>query len=79
MADGANSVNTPLEIKLSQRTAGALAKLDGLVLSIEAAAADDDPSGNSAVVGQTLNSEKHFLVAKDIKIKLVGQLIGDFN
>ena len=79
MGDGENSVNTPLEIKLSQRTAGALAKLDGLVLSIEAAAADDDPSGNSAVVGQTLNSEKHFLVAKDIKIKLVGQLIGDFN
>jgi len=27
----------------------------------------------------TLNSEKHFLIARDIKIKLVGTLIGDFN
>ena len=73
--EGQTSVDTPISIRLSQNAEGAMKRLDGLVLSIEAAASD----GASAVVGETLNSERHFLIAKDIKIKLVGKLIGDFN
>lgn len=75
-ADGKTSAETPLSIKVTQNAPNALERLDGLVFDISAAAAN----GESPVVeGTTLNSTKHFLIAKDIKIKLVGTIIGDFN
>lgn len=75
-ADGKKSAETPLTITVSQKESGALSRLDGLVFDITAAASDGDAQ---PVVGKTLNSKKHFLIARDIKIKLVGKLIGDFN
>ena len=75
-ADGKTSAETPLTIKVTQNAPDALSRLDGLVFDITAAATN----GTSPVVeGTTLNSNKHFLIAKDIKIKLVGTIIGDFN
>ena len=75
-ADGKTSAETPLTIKVTQNAPDALSRLDGLVFDITAAATN----GTSPVVeGTTLNSNKHFLIARDIKIKLVGTIIGDFN
>lgn len=75
-ADGATSSETPLTIRVSQNDGRALSRLDGLVFDVTASASD---GGANPVEGMTLNSEKHFLIARDIKIKLVGTLIGDFN
>ncbi|MBL1007293.1 MAG: hypothetical protein JJO71_27055 [Escherichia coli] len=36
-------------------------------------------SDGNAVTGVVLNAEKHTLKLNDIKIKLVGKVIGDFN
>lgn len=70
------SAETPLTLRIQQNRQGALSRLDGLVLRIEGSAAAD---GQSAVVGQTLNAQKHFIIARDIKVSLVGKIIGDFN
>lgn len=75
-ADGETSSETPLTIRVSQNDGRALSRLDGLVFDVTASASD---GGANPVEGMTLNSEKHFLIARDIKIKLVGILIGDFN
>lgn len=75
-ADGEISSETPLTIRVSQNDGRALSRLDGLVFDVTASASD---GGANPVEGMTLNSEKHFLIARDIKIKLVGTLIGDFN
>lgn len=75
-ADGESSSETPLTIRVSQNDGRALSRLDGLVFDVTASASD---GGANPVEGMTLNSEKHFLIARDIKIKLVGTLIGDFN
>lgn len=75
-ADGETSSETPLTIRVSQNDGRALSRLDGLVFDVSASASD---GGANPVEGMTLNSEKHFLIARDIKIKLVGTLIGDFN
>lgn len=72
---GETPAETALSIDLKQVGEGALKRLDGIVFNIEAAASD----GNKAVVGKTLNATKHSLVAKDIKVRLVGKIIGDFN
>jgi len=44
-----------------------------------AAAAQSSEGGKNPVTGQTLNARKHFLIARDITVKLVGKIIGDFN
>lgn len=75
-ADGETSSETPLTIRVSQNDGRALSRLDGLVFDVTASASD---GGANPVEGMTLNLEKHFLIARDIKIKLVGTLIGDFN
>lgn len=74
--DGENSAETPLNIEIRQAEQGALKRLDGIAFRIEGGASDD---GQNPVVGKTLNSEKHFLIARDIVVKLVGKIIGDFN
>ena len=75
-ADGEKSAETPLTITVRQGRQGALARLDGLAFRIEGGASDD---GQNPVVGKTLNSQKHFLIARDIVVRLVGKVIGDFN
>lgn len=75
--DGENSATTPLGVKVIQKKRGALQHLDGLVLSVKGTATSAD--GTASVVGKTLNSKKHFLIARDIKIKVVGQVIADMN
>lgn len=74
--DGENSVETPLNIEIRQAEQGALKRLDGIAFRIEGGASDN---GQNPVVGKTLNSKKHFLIARDIVVKLVGKMIGDFN
>ncbi len=73
--DGVTVMESPLEIKISEKQEGGLQKLDGLSFKVLGKATD----GETSVVGVTLNAEKHTLKLKDIKIKLVGKVIGDFN
>ena len=74
--NGETSVETPLTVKVTEGADGALKRLDGLTFRIEAKAKED---GQNPVTGQTLNARKHFLIARDITVKLVGKIIGDFN
>lgn len=76
-ADGEKSEMTPITVKLTQKKKGAMKKLDGLFISFEADATS--PDGTGSVTGMTLNAKKHFIIAHDIKIKLSGKIIGDFN
>lgn len=63
-------------MKILQKKADAFKKLDGLKVVVSGKAKASD--GN-AVTGVVLNAEKHTLKLNDIKIKLVGKVIGDFN
>lgn len=74
--DGENSIETPLSVDIKQNKDGALSRLDGLVFHVSAKASED---GQKPVTGVTLNARKHFLIARDIKVKFVGTVIGDFN
>lgn len=73
--NGTDKVSSPLEIKISQTEKGALAKLDGLIVTATGKA----KNGDNKVTGITLNAERHTLIIKDIRIKIVGKVIGDFN
>lgn len=73
--NGTDKVSSPLEIKITQTETGALKKLDGLIFTAAGKAKD----GDKAVTGITLNAERHTLKVTDIKIKIVGKVIGDFN
>lgn len=73
---GTDVVVTPLTIRLIPAK-GALKSLDGLRLKVSGSA--KDPDGNSVVSGVTLNARKHSLVAKDIRVKLVGKAVADLN
>ena len=75
--DGENSAYTPLTINITKKTADAMRKIDGLRLTIQGKAKSDD--GTESVTGKTLNSKKHFLIARDLKIKITGKVIADFN
>ena len=74
--DGENSTETPLSVDIKQNKDGALSRIDGLVFHVSAKASED---GQKPVTGVTLNARKHFLIARDIKVKFVGTVIGDFN
>ena len=74
-ADGATATTSPLELEIREKKQGGLKKLDGLSYKVLGKATD----GNTSVEGITLNAEKHTLKIQDIKIKLVGKIIGDFN
>ena len=70
--DGTTSASTPVNVKLTEATSGALSKVDGLMITADATTQSD---GSQSVVGITLNSRNHCLVARDIVIKLVGKVI----
>lgn len=74
-ADGVTAVNSPLEIELREKVKGGLQKLDGLSYKVKGKASHD----GTTVTGINLNSEKHTLKLEDIKVKLVGKVIGNFN
>ena len=75
--DGEESAYTPLTINITKKTAEAMKKIDGLRLTIQGKAKSED--GKDSVTGKTLNSKKHFLIARDVKIKITGKVIADFN
>ena len=74
-ADGVTAVTSPLEIELREKEKGALQKLDGLSYKVKGKASYD----GTVVTGINLNSEKHTLKLENIKVKLVGKVIGNFN
>ena len=74
-ADGVTAVNSPLEIELREKVKGGLQKLDGLSYKVKGKASH----GGTTVTGINLNSKKHTLKLENIKVKLVGKVIGNFN
>lgn len=74
-ADGVTPAVSPLTMTLVQKDPDALRRLDGLVFTVSGTA---DGTGG-AVTGITLNAERHTLRINDIKIKIVGKVIADFN
>lgn len=74
-ADGVKAVTSPLEIELREKVKGALQKLDGLSYKVKGKASHD----GTIVTGINLNSKKHTLKLENIKVKLVGKVIGNFN
>lgn len=74
-ADGVTAVNSPLEIELREKVKDGLQKLDGLSYKVKGKASHD----GTTVTGINLNSKKHTLKLENIKVKLVGKVIGNFN
>lgn len=74
--DGEKAVVTPVTIKLRENEKGTLKTVDGIVFRITAAAGDKDAQ---TIVGKTINAYKHTLTARNIKVRLVGKIIADFN
>lgn len=73
--DGIAAKTTPITITLREKKSGMLKKVDGLEFKIKLAAGE----GNDAIVGKTINAYYHTITAKNIKVKLVGKIIADFN
>ena len=73
--DGVKAATSPLEIELREKVKGALQKLDGLSYKVKGKASHD----GTTVTGINLNSKKHTLKLENIKVKLVGKVIGNFN
>lgn len=74
-ADGVTAATSPLEIELREKEKGGLQKLDGLSYKVKGKASHD----GTTVTGIILNSKKHTLKLENIKVKLVGKVIGNFN
>lgn len=74
-ADGVTAENSLLEIELREKVKGGLQKLDGLSYKVKGKASHD----GTTVTGINLNSKKHTLKLENIKVKLVGKVIGNFN
>ena len=71
-AEDSNVPTTTKDLTITIKQAGGdLSKVDGIVFSIGAAASD----GNKAIVGQTLNAQKHSLKVTNMKIQLKGRVI----
>lgn len=74
--DGNAVVTTPITMRITPKVKHALKELDGIVFRMEGAA--KSANGNS-VTGIDLNKNTHTLKLSDIKVKVIGQIIGDFN
>lgn len=74
--DGTTAVTTPITIKITPKVKNSLKQLDGLVFRLEGSA--KSANGNK-VTGISLNEREHTLKLNDIKVKIVGKIIGDFN
>ena len=77
-SNGVNPVGSAIVVKVEQKQSDALERLDGLVFDFAASARN--PQDRTDVVDNiTLNSRNHTILINDIKVKLVGTVIGDFN
>lgn len=74
--DGITAVTTPITMKITPKVKNSLKQLDGLVFRLEGSA--KSANGNK-VTGICLNEREHTLKLNDIKVKIVGKIIGDFN
>lgn len=74
--DGTAAVTTPITMKITPKVKNSLKQLDGLVFRLEGSA--KSANGNK-VTGISLNEREHTLKLNDIKVKIVGKIIGDFN
>ena len=63
-------------MKITPKVKNSLKQLDGLVFRLEGSA--KSANGNK-VTGISLNEKEHTLKLNDIKVKIVGKIIGDFN
>lgn len=73
--DGETVVTSPLEVEIREKVKGGLKQLDGLSYKVQGKATHN----GTTVEGITLNANKHTLKLNNIKVKLVGKIIGDFN
>lgn len=73
--DGETAVTSPLEVEIREKVKGGLKQLNGLSYKIQGKATHN----GTTVEGITLNANKHTLKLNNIKVKLVGKIIGDFN
>lgn len=73
--DGETAVASPLEVEIREKVKGGLKQLDGLSYKVQGKATHN----GTTVEGITLNANKHTLKLNNIKVKLVGKIIGDFN
>lgn len=73
--DGETAVTSPLEVEIREKVKSGLKQLDGLSYKIQGKATHN----GTTVEGITLNANKHTLKLNNIKVKLVGKIIGDFN
>ena len=77
-SNGVEPVGSAIVVKVTQKQSDALERLDGLVFDFAASARN--PQDRTDVVDNiTLNSRNHTILINDIKVKLVGTVIGDFN
>lgn len=74
--DGTTAVTTPITMKITPKVKNSPKQLDGLVFRLEGSA--KSANGNK-VTGISLNEREHTLKLNDIKVKIVGKIIGDFN
>ena len=77
-SNGVEPVGSAIVVKVEQKQSDALERLDGLVFDF-AASASNPQDGTDVVDNITLNSRNHTILINDIKVKLVGTVIGDFN
>lgn len=75
-SDGETPAKSNVIIKVTQKEKGAFKELDGIKFTVTGSAKTD---GNSPIEGITLNASKHTLKLSNIKVKLVGTVIADFN
>lgn len=73
--DGETAVTSPVEVEIREKVKGGFKQLDGLTYKVLGKATHD----GTTVEGITLNANKHTLKLNDIKVKLVGKVIKDFN
>lgn len=74
--DGTTAVTTPITMKITPKVKNSLKQLDGLVFRLEGSAKS---ANDNKVTGICLNEREHTLKLNDIKVKIVGKIIGDFN
>lgn len=73
--DGETPVTSPVEVEIREKVKGGFKQLDGLSYKVLGKATHE----GTTVEGIPLNANKHTLKLNNIKVKLVGKVIKDFN
>lgn len=74
--DGVTPATSPLTVTISQKDDTVFKKLNGIRFSVKGKAKGEN---GSVVEGVVLNAKNHTLKLTDIKMKLIGKVIYDFN